>query len=90
LAPIHVRKMPKGEAEDLARRYLERGRIAWLALPLPVLLASYALFFSATAVLLVWLSFSRATGTAVQSLKGVVAPFMSALAAILAHRLSRE
>jgi general L-amino acid transport system ATP-binding protein len=28
LAPIHVRKMPKGEAEDLARRYLERVRIA--------------------------------------------------------------
>jgi general L-amino acid transport system ATP-binding protein len=28
LAPIHVRKIPKGEAEDLARRYLERVRIA--------------------------------------------------------------
>jgi general L-amino acid transport system ATP-binding protein len=28
LAPIHVRKMPKGEAEDLARHYLERVRIA--------------------------------------------------------------
>ena len=28
LAPIHVRNMPKAEAEDLASRYLERGRIA--------------------------------------------------------------
>jgi len=28
LAPIHVRKLPKGEAEDLARQYLERVRIA--------------------------------------------------------------
>jgi general L-amino acid transport system ATP-binding protein len=28
LAPIHVRKMPKGKAEDLARGYLERVRIA--------------------------------------------------------------
>jgi Protein of unknown function (DUF4239) len=56
----------------------------WLALPLPALLASLALFFSATAVFLIWLSFSRVTGTAVQSLKGVAAPFLSALAAILA------
>ena len=56
----------------------------WLALPLPALLASIALFFGATAVLLVWLSFGRTTGASVQSLKGVVAPFMSALAAILA------
>jgi general L-amino acid transport system ATP-binding protein len=28
LAPIHVRKLPKGDAEDLARGYLERVRIA--------------------------------------------------------------
>jgi general L-amino acid transport system ATP-binding protein len=28
LAPIHVRKMPKSEAEDLARHYLERAHIA--------------------------------------------------------------
>jgi general L-amino acid transport system ATP-binding protein len=28
LAPIHVSKMPKGEAEDLAMRYLERVRVA--------------------------------------------------------------
>ncbi len=28
LAPIHVRKMPKDEAERLARRYLERVRMA--------------------------------------------------------------
>ncbi len=28
LAPIHVHKMPKDEAEDIARRYLERVRIA--------------------------------------------------------------
>jgi general L-amino acid transport system ATP-binding protein len=28
LAPIHVRKMPKGAAEDLAKHYLERVKIA--------------------------------------------------------------
>jgi general L-amino acid transport system ATP-binding protein len=28
LAPIHVRKLPKAEAEDLARRYLARVRLA--------------------------------------------------------------
>jgi hypothetical protein len=56
----------------------------WLALPLPVLLASCVLFFGTIAVLLIWLSFDRATGAAAQSLKGVVAPFPNVLAVILA------
>jgi hypothetical protein len=56
----------------------------WLALPLPALLMSLAFFFGTIAGLLVWLSFGRTTGRTVQSLKGVVAPFLSALAAILA------
>ncbi len=57
---------------------------AWLTLPLPAELASLVLFLSATAILLVWLSFGRRTGAAVQSFKGVVPPFVSPVAAILA------
>ena len=57
---------------------------AWLTLPLPAQLASLALFFGATAALLIWLSFGRRTGAAVQSFRGVVAPFVSPVAAILA------
>lgn len=56
----------------------------WLTLPLPGLLASLVLFFFATAGILVWLSFGPLTGGAVQSLKGVVPPVMSAIAVILA------
>jgi len=56
----------------------------WLGLPLPALLASLALFFCTSAALLVWLSFGRRTGLAVQSFRGVAAPFIGAVAAVLA------
>lgn len=56
----------------------------WLALPLPALLAVLALFYVCTAIFLIWLSFGRATGPAVQSLKGVVPPFIGVVGAILA------
>ncbi len=56
----------------------------WLTLPLPGLLASLVLFFSATAAILVWLSFGPVTGRAVQSLHGVVPPTMGAVAVIFA------
>jgi hypothetical protein len=56
----------------------------WLGLPLPALLASLALFYCAIAVLLVCLSFGSRTGPWVQTFKGVVPPFPSAIAAVLA------
>lgn len=56
----------------------------WLVLPLPALLASLALFFCATGALLVYVSFGRRTGPTVQSFRGVVAPFVGPIAAILA------
>jgi hypothetical protein len=56
----------------------------WLALPLPALLAILVLFFCTSAILLVWLSFGRTTGPAVQSFRGVVAPFIGAVAVVLA------
>jgi hypothetical protein len=56
----------------------------WLTLPLPGLLVSLVLFYSATAGILVWLSFGPVSGRAVQSLKGVVPPVMGAIAVIFA------
>lgn len=56
----------------------------WLALPLPVLLVSLVLFYGATGALLVWLSFGSRTGPGVQSFKGTVGPFVTAMAALLA------
>ncbi|HLH12244.1 MAG TPA: hypothetical protein VKV77_10260 [Methylovirgula sp.] len=57
---------------------------AWLALPLPALVIALVLFFGGIAALLVFLSFGRASGPAIQSFKGVVAPFVGPIAAMLA------
>ena len=56
---------------------------SWLMLPLPVLIGSFAGFYSLTALLLTYLCFSRATGAWFQSFNGVVAPFFGAIVVIL-------
>lgn len=54
----------------------------WLALPLPALWLCLAGFYSASALLLIYLSFGRLTGRWVQSLRGIVAPYFSGIVVI--------
>jgi len=56
----------------------------WLTLPVVPMLVTLVLFFGAIASLLVYLSFGRWTGRAIQSCRGVVAPFVGTVAVILA------
>jgi Protein of unknown function (DUF4239) len=55
----------------------------WLSLPVPALVLTVAGFYGASALLLIYLCFGRATGAWVQSFKGVVAPFIGGIVVIL-------
>ena len=55
----------------------------WLSLPVPALVLTLTGFYSASALLLIYLCFGRATGAWVQSFKGVVAPFIGGIVVIL-------
>ncbi|MGH6794456.1 MAG: hypothetical protein ACREDH_04475, partial [Methylocella sp.] len=55
---------------------------AWLSLPLPALILTLAAFYSASALVLVRLSFGAMAGPWVRSFRGVVAPYFSAIVVI--------
>jgi hypothetical protein len=55
----------------------------WLSLPLPALILCLVGFYSASALLIIYLSFGRLTGAWVQSFKGIVAPFIGGIVVIL-------
>jgi hypothetical protein len=55
---------------------------AWLALPVPVILASLSTFYAGAAALIVWLSFRSKLSERIRSFKGVVAPFFGSTAVI--------
>ncbi len=55
---------------------------AWLSLPLPALILILAVFYGASAVVLVRLSFGATVGAWVRSFRGVVAPFVGAIVII--------
>jgi hypothetical protein len=55
---------------------------AWLSLPLPALISILVAFYSATALVLVRLSFGARVGPWVRSYRGVVAPYFAAIVAI--------
>ncbi|MDQ6702420.1 MAG: DUF4239 domain-containing protein [Pseudomonadota bacterium] len=55
---------------------------AWLSLPLPALILILAAFYSASALVLIRLSFGALVGPWVRSFQGVVAPFVGAIAII--------
>jgi len=54
----------------------------WLELPLPALWLYLAGFYTTSAILLIFLSFSRLTGAWAQSFRGVVAPYFSGIVVI--------
>jgi nitrate reductase gamma subunit len=54
----------------------------WLELPLPALWLYLAGFYGTSAIVLIFLSFSRLTGGWVQSFRGVVAPYFSGIVVI--------
>jgi hypothetical protein len=55
---------------------------AWLSLPLPALILILAAFYSASALVLIRLSFGAWVGPSVRSFRGVVAPFAGAIVII--------
>ena len=55
---------------------------AWLSLPLPALILILVAFYSASALVLIWLSFGALAGPWVRSFRGVVAPFSGAIIVI--------
>jgi Protein of unknown function (DUF4239) len=55
---------------------------AWLLLPLPALILILAAFYSASALVLIRLSFGATAGPWVRRFRGVVAPFVSAIVVI--------
>jgi hypothetical protein len=55
----------------------------WLSLPLPALIVCLAGFYSACALLFVYLSFGRLTGAWVQGFRGVVPPYFAGIVVIL-------
>ena len=55
----------------------------WLSLPLPSLILCLAGFYSASALLLIFLCFGRLTGAWVQSFKGVVPPYFAGIVVVL-------
>jgi hypothetical protein len=55
---------------------------AWLSLPLPALILILAAFYGASALMLIGLSFGATAGPWVRRLRGVVAPFVSAIVII--------
>jgi hypothetical protein len=55
---------------------------AWLSLPLPALILFLAAFYSASALVLIGLSFGALAGPWVRSFRGVVAPYFSAIVVI--------
>jgi len=54
----------------------------WLSLPLPALWLCLAGFYSASAIILIYLSFGRLTGAWVQSFVGVVPPYFAGMVVI--------
>jgi hypothetical protein len=54
----------------------------WLSLPLPALWLCLAGFYSASAIILIYLSFGRLTGAWVQSFAGVVPPYFAGMVVI--------
>jgi uncharacterized membrane protein YbaN (DUF454 family) len=55
---------------------------AWLSLPLPALILILVAFYSASALVLIWLSFGALAGPWVRSFRGVAAPFAGAIIVI--------
>jgi len=56
----------------------------WLGLPLPALWLCLAGFYGASAIILIYLSFSRLTGAWVQSFSGVVPPYFAGMVTVFA------